>query len=830
MLNQGKENAMPDSLKGLTEAEVQERRARGQGNTANIQTSRSYAQILQENVFTFINNVLFGLGLALILLGRVSDALVSVGVIMINVVFSLVQEIRAKRTLDKIALVARPTVMAICDGKEVTFDPKEIVVGDLLKVDPGDQVCVDGAVVDGNMEADESLLTGESDLVRKKPGDPVYSGSFCVSGSAIYEAQKVGTESLAHKMTTSARAFRRVLTPIQKETNLVVRVVLIIAVYFELLLMVNSLLNNIPFVDSVKMSIVIAGLVPNGLFVAIAIAYALGAVRIAGKGALVQQSNAIESLANVNVLCLDKTGTLTANRIRFHEQAPVGISDDELRAILGDYAASTSSGNRTNAAIAEAMPGQKRKVVAEVPFSSDRKWSALCFDQPERKGVYVLGAPEMLLPAMKDGHGLEDQSTRWTDAGMRVLLLAHRPEPVPLMKDDQKPILPDGLAPIGLISFSDELRPEAKETLAEFEKAGVKIKIISGDSPETVAALAIQAGMNKDVKTISGIELEKMEAAQFNSAAGENTIFGRITPQQKERLVQALRSQGNYVAMIGDGVNDVLSLKQANLGIAMQSGSQATRGVADLILLQDSFAVLPYAVREGQRIVNGMQDILKLYMSRMVYVILLVMSTGIVSGFPFSPKHSSMVALMTVGLSSLALAAWSKPAPVPHTSLLRRLIHFVLPSAFMMSLFGLGVYLAYLVPAYQSVPFLSPELKDSALLSEQALLVGQTALAIFSIFCGLLMVVFVEPPSEWWAGGDVVSGDKRPALLSLGMLIAFIIFLFLPGASHFFDFTRLKVYDYFIIGGVAIVWALALRFTWRSRLLDRFLEINLQDG
>ena len=818
---------MPDSLNGLTQADVLERRARGQGNTAQIQTSRSYGQIIRENVFTFINNVLFGLGLALILLGRPSDALVSVGVILVNVVFSLVQEIRAKRTLDKIALVTRPTVLAVRDGKEVTFDPKEIVVGDLLKVSPGDQICVDGVVVNGSMEADESLLTGESDLVKKKLGDPVYSGSFCASGSILFEAQKVGTESLAHKITTSARAFRRVLTPIQRETNLVVRIVLIIAVYFELLLLINSLLNNISFVDSVKMSIVVAGLVPNGLFVAITIAYALGAVRIAGKGALVQQSNAIESLANVNVLCLDKTGTLTANRIRFHELAPIGISNEEMRAILGDYAASTPTGNRTNEAIAAAMPGQKRTVIAEVPFSSERKWSALCFDQPERRGVFVLGAPEMVAPALVDGHDLEGKAAQWTEAGLRVLLLAYHPEPVSLLKEDQQPRLPEGLAALGLISFSDELRPEAKETLAAFAKAGVKIKIISGDSPETVAALALQAGMSKDLKTISGLELAKMETAQFNSTADECTIFGRITPQQKEQLVQALRSQGNYVAMIGDGVNDVLSLKQANLGIAMQSGSQATRGVADLILLDDSFAVLPYAVREGQRIVNGMQDILKLYMSRMVYVILLVVSTGIVSGFPFSPKHSSMVALLTVGLTSLALAAWSKPAPVPHTSLLRRLIHFALPSAFIQSIFGLGIYLAYLVPAYQSATALSPNIQDPVILFDQALLVGQTALAIFSIFCGLLMVVFVEPPTEWWTGGAVLSVDKRPALLSLGLFVAFIIFLFLPGASRFFDFTRLKYYDYFIIGGVAIIWALVLRFTWRSRLLDRFLEINL---
>ena len=819
---------MPDALQGLTTAEVNERRARGLGNTARIATSRSYGQILRENVFTFINNVLFALGLALILLGRTSDALVSVGVIMINVVVSLIQEIRAKRTLDRIALLTRPTVTAVRDGAELTIDPNQIVIGDLLKVGPGDQVVVDGSVVAGNMDADESLLTGESDLVKKAPGAPVYSGSFCVSGSVYFEAQKVGLDSLANQITSGARAFRRVLTPIQKETNLVVRLVLMVAVYFELLLMVNTLLTEIPIVDTVKMSIVIAGLVPNGLFVAIAVAYALGAVRIAGKGALVQQSNAVESLSNVNVLCLDKTGTLTANRIAFHALHPFNTSAAELRAILGDYAASTAAGNRTNEAIAAACPGQKRAAVEEVPFSSERKWSALSFDLPERRGTYVLGAPEMLRHALAPGSYQGDQATAWADAGLRVVLLAYRPEVVPLAGADQRPQLPENLLPLGLVSFSDELRAEAKETLAAFAQAGVKIKIISGDNPQTVAALAVQAGMSPNLKVVSGLELAEMDIHQFGAVADECTIFGRITPQQKERLVHALRERGNYVAMIGDGVNDVLSLKQANLGIAMQSGSQATRGVADLVLLGDSFAVLPYAVREGQRIVNGMQDILKLYMSRMLYVILLIMCTGIVAGFPFSPKHSSMVALLTVGISTLALAAWARPARVPRTSLLRRLIHFVLPSALLQSLFGLGIYLAYLVPAYQSSGAL-PHLADRAALFDHALLVGQTALAIFSIYCGLLLVIFVEPPTQWWAGGDVFSGDRRPAWLAVGLLAGFSLFLFIPGASNFFDFTRLKFYDYFIIGGAALAWALILRATWRSNLLERFLEIKLQE-
>lgn len=819
---------MSITSQGLTSTEVAARRARGLGNDASIQTSRTYFQIIRENVLTFINLVLFGLGLALILLGRTSDALVSVGVIMINVVVSLVQEIRAKQTLDRIALLTRPTATVVRDGLEQSIDPAEIVVGDLLKLDAGDQVVVDGTLTSGMIDVDESLLTGESDLVKKQPGSAIYSGSFCVNGSATFEAQKVGKDSLAGQITSGARLFRRVKTPIQRETNLIVRVVLLVAIYLELLLVVNTFLHDIPVVDSVKMSIVIAGLVPNGLFVSIAVAYALGAVRIAGKGALVQQSNAIESLSNVTVLCLDKTGTLTANRFLLHGMVPYEISIDDLRAILGDFSASTSAPNRTSQAIAAACPGRKLPMAEEVPFSSERKWSGMSFDLPQRRGTFILGAPEVMTPYLFGGSDLGSQPATWTAAGLRVLLLAYLPAPVGLYDEADQPALPDGLLPLGLISFSDELRPEARETLAAFEKAGVKLKIISGDNPQTVAALAAQAGLGSNLRTISGLELAQMDLIEFGKAAQECTIFGRITPQQKEHLVHALRNQGNYVAMIGDGVNDVLSLKQANLGIAMQGGSQATRGVADLVLLNDSFAVLPYAVREGQRIVNGMQDILKLYMTRMLYVMLLIISTGVVTGFPFSPKHSSMVALMAVGLPTLALAAWARPARAPRTNLLRRLLHFVLPATLLQSMFGLGIYLAYLVPAFFA---LSPFglMVESAPVFDQALVVGQTALAIFSILCGLILVIFVEPPSKWWIAGDALSGDRRPTWLALGMMVAFMVFLFLPGARDFFDFAPLRLLDYAIIAGLVVIWALVLRAAWRSHLLDRFLEVDLGD-
>jgi cation-transporting P-type ATPase E len=819
-------------LQGLSQSEVLARRSSGLGNDVRLKTSRSYSQILRENVFTFVNDVLFGLGIALIALGRISDALVSVGVVLLNTVVSVVQEVRAKRTLDHIALLSRPKATVIRDGQEQPVDLSEIVQGDILLVRPGDQIVVDGAIVGperGRIDVDESLLTGESDLIAKGLGDPVFSGSFCVTGSALYEAQKVGAASLAHQITAGAQAFRRVYTPLQRQIDLIVRVILLVAVYFEIMLVVESLLNRSPLVESVKTSTVVAGLIPNGLFVAIAVAYALGAVRIVGKGALVQQANAVESLSNVDVLCLDKTGTLTANRIKLDQVRPLAMAEEELRHLLGDYAVSTAAGNRTNAAICETCGGEPRRVLEEVPFSSERKWSAIAFDDPARSGLYVLGAPEMLRPYLSaEVEQWEGTVQDWTSRGLRVLLFANAPinDGLSLRDPGGKPQLPADLAPLGWLTFSDELRPEAQETLRRFAEAGIRLKIISGDNPETVAALAKQAGLGADIRVVSGLDLVDLDDGQMAQLAESGTIFGRITPQQKEALVQALHRRGHYVAMMGDGVNDVLSLKQANLGIAMESGSQATRSVADIILLKDSFGALPHAFREGQRILNGMHDILKLFLTRVLYTALLIAALGLFEGFPFTPKYNSLLALFAVGIPSIALAAWARPGLVPRTGLIRELLHFVLPAVLTMSLFGVGVYVSTLV--LNSGGLVASVGGDSADALVRATPVAQSALTTFSVLCALLLIVFVEPPTPAWTGGDVFSGDWKPSIMAAGLFFAYVLIIAYDPLRQFFELAPLAIVDYLLISLAVAAWAFTARLVWRARLLDRFLGVDLR--
>ena len=836
---------------GLSADEVVARKARGEVNAPPPPPGRTYRQIIVGNVFSFINNVFYALCLLLVLLGRPFDAILPMAVVLANVAVSVFQEVRAKRKLDEIALLTRPTAKVIRDGREQDVDPAEIVRGDLLMVGPGDQIVVDGAVGGGGtMEVDESQLTGESDLVRKRDGDQVFSGSFCVTGSAHYEAQRIGAASFANQVTAGARAERRVLTPLQREINGMIRLMILVAGFLMVVLTVSAVAYRTPFVELVQNLVVVIGLVPQGLLLAIVVAYALGAMRVAGQGALVQQTNAIESLSNVDTFCLDKTGTLTTNRLQVQDVRPLGIDRGDLQMRLSDFVASTTTGNKTSEAIAQALPGEKQPVTDEVPFSSARKWSALVFDGQEEgnpeepaaatdgtaapnlpaphslRGVYVLGAPEMLRSHLRQGAELDGHGEEWAARGLRVLLFAYQPEPVPLHDGADEVRDPQGLIPLGLVGLTDELRPRAYETLTAFARAGVDLKIISGDNPETVKALAVQAGFDPQAKLISGPELDRLDDGPFAAAAVEHGVFGRITPEQKERLVRALHGQGHYVAMTGDGVNDVLSLKQANLGIAMQSGSQATRGVADIVLTNDSFAVLPHAITEGQRIIAGMQNVLKLFLSRTFFVALLIIAIGIVIDFPFSPRQSALLSFLTAGVPAVALAAWARPVRATHGSSLARLASFAVPAGLAVTLVGLLIFVGYSIPVFDLFANGSATVEEANAALTATLPRAQTVLTYFLAVCGLLLVIFIEPPSRFWAGGDKFSGDRRPTWLTIALLVGLLAIAFVPGLSELFDLRPIALPDMAVVGVAAAVWMFLVRWAWKHRLLERFLGIS----
>jgi cation-transporting ATPase E len=809
---------------GLTKYEVDERRSQGLGNNVDFKTSRTIGQILRENLFTFFNMVLLVLGTTLVLLGSPVEGLITSGVLLVNVMIAAAQEVRAKHKLDHIALLTRPRATVIRQGLQQEVDPGEIVIDDLLCMEPGAQIVVDGIVVSqGRIDVDESLITGESALAAKYRGDTIYSGSYCVTGQGVYRATRVGLSSFANKLTLEARIFTRHYTPLQREVNLTVRLLMALVIFFGILLVVNNILNEEPLLQSVREASVLFGLAPSSLFLMIVVAYAVGAVRISSKGAVIQQANSIESLCNVDVLCLDKTGTLTTNRIKLEEITPFSNrnngqgtgapSGKELRDLLGDFCASATVNNRTGEAILRACPGEKRPLFDEVPFSSDQGWSAQVIDRQNRIGTYVLGAPELLLPNFAGVPGMSEKAASWRAQGRRVLLFSYSPKELSLRDQDDQPKLPAGLRPLCLLNLSDELRPKVQETLKGFVDAGVTLKFISGDNPETVAALVRQAGFvegDNQLSLVSGLELAEMDESQFARAADKANIFGRVTPRQKERLIKALKERGHYVAMTGDGINDILALKRANLGIAMQSGSEATRNVADIVLLEDSFGVLPEAFQEGQRILNGIQDILRLYMSRILCLAMMIAAIAAASdGFPITPRQNAVVAFLTLSIPAGCLALWAKPGKVRRVSLGRKLAHFVIPAVISVAIVSFGGYM-----------FSLAKTGDEAY--------AQTTLTYITVICGILLVVFVEPPTKWWVGGDILSGDWRPAKLSFGLIVLFVIILATPFMREFYGLTLLQRPDHYLVIALAIIaWVILLRFIWRARLVERYLNVEL---
>jgi cation-transporting ATPase E len=811
----------------LTAAEVEERRARGEVNRPPPPTNRTYSEIVQDNLFSFINNVFFVLAATLIALGRVSDALVSGLTVMLNVVVGVVQEIRAKRQLDQIALLSRPTARVIRAEGEQVVAPDAIVLGDLLCVAPGDQILVDGAVVGpATFEVDESQLTGESDLVRKQAGDLVYSGSYCVSGSGHYLAQLVGLDSFAGRVIAGARARKRTLTPLQQQINTIIRTLLLIAIYLMFVVATNALIFERNFGVMVGSLVVVLGLVPQGLLVSVIVAYSLGAMRMAGKGALVQQTNAIESLSNVDTFCMDKTGTLTTNRLKLEKLHTLGLPSGELERLLGIFAASGSSQNKTTEALRAALNGTAVTPKEEIPFSSTRKWRAQLFDDAAIRGVYVLGAPEMLRSFLRGGPDFQLQQRAWSEAGLRVLLFAREEKPRPLATADGIPMSFQQLTAIGLVAISDELRPEARETIAAFQEAGVQLKVISGDSAETVKALAVQAGFPVDAQLISGPELDAMDEAQFHQAALECSIFGRITPEQKQRLVEALRFHGRYVAMTGDGVNDVLSLKMANLGIAMQSGSQATQGVADIILLNDSFAALPRGIREGQRIINGMQDMLRLYITRDVFLALLIIAILSFNGFPFTPRQASLLALLAAGIPSFFLTAWAQPGRVERRDSQWSMIRFAVPAGFLIAVFGVFLFVAANIDAYRMMIQPAATVQQIEAAFDLHRHHGQSLLVSYLALCSLLLIVFVEPPTRWLAGGDAYSGDWRSVILTGWLFVMLAVSVLWPPAAAFWDVSPLRWRDFGIVLLFGFLWATTAWLFWRFGLFDRFFGVH----
>ena len=788
----------PFGLRGLSSDEVELRLAAGRGNAVTWAPSRSFKRIAADNALSPVNVVLFLISGVLIVLGLFVDAILTGGLVLANVAVGVFQEARAKRQLERIALLHRPQASVVRDGAEREVQPEQVVEGDVLIIRPGDQILVDGPVlISQGIGVDESLLTGEADIALKREGDPLVSGSFCVAGTGAYEAKNVGSNTVATEITTRAREHRAPSTPLQKEVGLVIGVMSLVVVFLgaEVFRSFRDSAEGVPFSETVRAAAVIVALVPQGLAVMVTVSYALAAVRMGGSGVLVQRMNAVESISHVDALCVDKTGTITTNRLNVEALVPLEAGGEAAAALLGDYAASAAYSNHTLDSIRATFPGTFKPVRQEIPFDSSRKWSALAMEGPDMRGLYVLGAPEVMAAHCADPARIEGRAEGWAKQGLRVLLFAQGGDGEAPGDHGGQPELPDHLRPLGLVILRDELRPDAHRVITELAASGIDVKIISGDHVETIAALATQAGIAIAGDLVSGAEIEGMNEKELERVVVDSTIFGRVSPQGKAELVRALQRTGRYVAMIGDGVNDIPALKAAQVAVAMRGGSGIARSVADLVLLRDEFSKLPSLFQEGRRIRKGMDSIFRLFLTRTLSLTLIVLFTSLLNDpFPITPRHSALIALLTVGIPSLGVAIWARPDKTGRVIVLSG-AGFVLPAALGIAGIGLIVYEFYI----------------SAGDVEQA----RSALTMASVLCGLLLILFLEPPTPAWTGARPLSGDWRPVLLGGIMLLAFGAVLTLPGLRRFFELETPNIWGFLIIVLVVFAWATALRFTWR---------------
>ncbi len=822
-----------DPATGLGETEAAERLRRGEANTPVSGTSRTYATILRTNVFSFFNMVLFVIGVALLALGRYSDAFISVGLGLVNALIGAVQEMRAKHQLDALQLLDQTSVTVIRDGAAQQIAPDRIVRGDVLAIEAGQQIVVDGPLLDGGpIEADESLLTGESDAVLKQLGDDLHSGSLCLSGQGRQLARDVGSHSHAGRLTLDARRSTTDQTPLQRRIDFVVRLVIALTVLMSGAILAQALLEGFTLLRTVQITAVLSGLVPYGLFTLIAVAYTVGAVRISSRGALVQQVNAVESVSNVDVVCTDKTGTLTTGRLTLDGIVALGgRSQDTARAALGAYAHSVTVGNLTSAAIADALPGPTWPVRDEVPFSSALRWSGLTTASES----WVLGAPDAMSDRLGNP-GLDDLVAERAARGLRVLILAYAEGA--LRGPDGDALLPTRLEPVALIALADELRDDVVATIAHFQDEGVALKVISGDDPRTVAALATRAGL-PPTPPVRGADLDGIGEAELDELVERTSVFGRVAPEQKERVVQSLRRRGHYVAMIGDGVNDARALKAAQVGVAMRSGSTVTRDVADIVLTEDSFGALLPAQQEGRKIVNGIASSMYVFLTRVTTQgIIIIAVTMLGLGFPYSPTQVGLT-LFTVGVPTLFLTWWARPdRPDPH--LLSSIGRFVMPASIITAGFATAIYtLLYtrIAAIFASGRIPARVLRDfevytglsssNADFNTAAATIGaQTGLTTFVSFASVLLIVFIAPPHRLLGVWTSPNGDRRPLLLVAALTGMLIAVFTVPALYSYFGLTQAAQPVFEIVLPGLGLWFAALHAAYRFEVFDRLLGLD----
>jgi cation-transporting ATPase E len=766
---------------GLSSDQVAARVAAGQVNGPSTTSGRSVAQILRANVATRFNAILGTLLVVVLIVGPFKDAVFGV-VLVVNTVFGVVQEVRSKRTLDRLAVLTAPSAHALRDGRRVELPVEQVVIDDMLELRPGDQVVADGMVeIDGGLEVDESLLTGESLAVDKHRADPVLSGSVVVAGNATMRVTQVGGDAFARRLQGDARRFSLVHSDLQQGINRILRLVTWVMVPVGILLIVSQMVQaNQPLDVALRGSVAgVGAMVPQGLVLLTTMAFTLGAVRLARRRVLVQELAAIEGLARVDVVCVDKTGTLTEPGIDLVEL--VELDHAPASQALGAMAASDPNPNATMQAAARTLPSPVGWDVRQVvPFSSARKWSAVEFDE---QGSWVIGAPEIVAPELPPAE--RETISQHTSIGRRVLLLARSSAPL----DGET--LPSGITPSALVVFEEGLRPDAESTIGYLLAQGITVKVLSGDSPETVGAVAARVGIPGaehplDARSLPDGQEELAEVMERTS------VLGRVQPHQKRDIVTALQARGHVVAMTGDGVNDIPALKAADLGMAMGSGSPATRAVGRLVLLDSSFAAVPQILGEGRRVIANVERVANLFVTKTAYAVLLALVVGIVAvPYPFFPRHLTVVDGLTIGIPGFFLA-FAPGEPRARSGFVRRVLSFALPAG---AVLGSATLAAYLLA------------RDSFGATN---LQAQTVATLTLLALGIVVLGLVARPLT-----------APRALLVAAMVVGGVLVWVVPFARHFFDLvpppeTAVLVALAIVVGAVPLL-VLAIRVTASRR-------------
>ncbi|WP_210588972.1 cation-translocating P-type ATPase [Streptomyces sp. GESEQ-35] len=769
------------AVTGLSAAEVAERVARGEVNDVPVRSSRSTVDIVRANVFTRFNAIIGVLWVIMLFVAPVQDSLFGF-VILANTAIGIVQEWRAKKTLDSLAVIgeARPTVRR--DGVASEVSTSDIVLDDLIEIGPGDKAVVDGVCIEADsLEIDESLLTGEADPVLKQPGDQVMSGSFVVAGGGAFQATKVGREAYAAQLAEEASRFTLVHSELRTGISEILKYVTWMMIPAAIGLIITQLVvKDNDFKDSIARTVGgIVPMVPEGLVLLTSVAFAIGVIRLGRKQVLVQELPAIEGLARVDTVALDKTGTLTEGGMDVTELRPLqGAEEPYIRQVLGALGESDPRPNASLQAIINAYPDSDSwRCTESLPFSSARKYSGASFSEGNgESSTWLLGAPDVLLA---DTDPTLAETDRLNEQGLRVLLLAR------VSHDLDDPEVAQGARPTALVVLEQRLRPDAADTLRYFEEQNVRAKVISGDNAVSVGAVASKLGLSGTTVDARRLPADKDGMAQ---ALDDGTVFGRVTPQQKRDMVGALQSHGHTVAMTGDGVNDVLALKDADIGVSMGSGSEATKAVAQIVLLNNSFATLPSVVAEGRRVIGNITRVATLFLVKTVYSVLLaILVVCFQVEYPFLPRHLTLLSTLTIGIPAFFLAlAPNKERAKPR--FVRRVMRYSIPGGV---LAGLATFATYLIARHYYTG-------DGALDAE-------TSAATLTLFLiSMWVLAIIARPYTWWR-----------VLLVAAMGAGFLVVLIVPWLQDFFALKLVGVTMPWIAVGIAVVAAVALEVLWR---------------